>query len=51
MAALPVTKNDFHKAEMEHHGKVVHTIGRIQNIDIMSKIEICYKACRMETQE
>ena len=40
MAALPLKENDLHKAEMEYNGKYGHTIGRIQNIYIMSRIEI-----------
>ena len=32
LAALPLTGHDLHKAEMEYHGKFVHTLGRIQHI-------------------
>ena len=50
MAALPLTLNYLHKAEIEYHGKFGHSIGRIQNISLMSRIDICYTACHIETQ-
>ena len=40
MASLPLTGNDLHKAEMEYHEKIGHAIGMIQNISLMSRIEI-----------
>ena len=40
MAALPLTVNALHKAEMEYRGKFGHTLGRIQHIDRMSRIDI-----------
>ena len=40
MAALPLTINALHKAEMEYHGKFGHTLGRIKHITILSIIEI-----------
>ena len=43
MDALPLTGNALHKTEIEYHGKIVHTIGRIQHIALMSIIGICYK--------
>ena len=42
LAALPLTGNALHKAEMEYHGKFGHTIGRIQHIALMSRIDLCY---------
>ena len=35
---------------MVYHGKFVHTLGRIQHIALMSRIEISYKTCHLETQ-
>ena len=40
MAAISLTGNALYKAKMEYHGKVGYTLGRIQNIDIMSRIDI-----------
>ena len=50
--ALPLTRHALNKAETDyqHHGKFGHTIGRIQHINIMSRIGICYAKCRLETQ-
>ena len=42
MSALPLTGHSLHKVEMEYHGKFGHTIGRIQNIALMSRIGISY---------
>ena len=50
MAALPLTVNSLCKEEMEYHGNFGHTIGRIQQIDIMIRIDICYTDCRLATQ-
>ena len=35
---------------MEYHGKFGHTLGRIQQIDIMSRIDLCYATCSLATQ-
>ena len=35
---------------MEHRGKFGHTLRQIQNISLMSRIDIFYTACRLETQ-
>ena len=35
---------------MEYHGKFVHNIGRIQLIALMSRVNICYTSCLLETQ-
>ena len=50
MVTLPLTKNALHKAEMEYHGKFGHTIGRIQHISLMSRIDIYYATCSLSTQ-
>ena len=50
MADLPLTVHALQKAEMEYHGKFGHTLGRIQHIALMSKIDLCYATCRLETQ-
>ena len=50
MAALPLTGHLLHKAEMEYHGKFGHTLGRIQHISFMIRIDIFYATCYLETQ-
>ena len=50
MDALPLTGNSLHKAEMEYHGICRYTIGWIQHISLMSRIDICYTVYRLETQ-
>ena len=35
---------------MEYHGKFGHTLGRIQHIALMSRIDLFYATCRLETQ-
>ena len=50
MAALPLTGHALHKAEMEYHGKFGHTLGRIQQIALMSRIDLCYANCHLATQ-
>ena len=47
MAALPLTGNYLHKAEMGYHVKFGHTIERIQHISLMSIIDICYTTCNI----
>ena len=50
MDAIPLTVHALHKVEMEYHGKIGHTIGIIQHIDLMSRIYICRTACRLTTK-
>ena len=50
MASLPLTGNSIHKAEMEYHDKFEHTLGRIQHIALMSRIDICYTICSLATK-
>ena len=50
MAALPLTWNSPNKAEIEYHGNFVHTIGRIQHISHMSRIDIYYATFFLATQ-
>ena len=50
MAALPLTGHDLHKEEMEYHGKFGHTLGRIQHISIMSRIDLFCATCCLATQ-
>ena len=50
MAALLLTGNDLHKTEMEYHGNFGHTLGSMQHISLMSRIDICYTTCRLATQ-
>ena len=39
LAALTLTGHALHKVEMEYYGKFVHTLGRIQHIALMSRID------------
>ena len=50
LAALPLTGHVIYKAEMEYHRKFGHTLGRIQQIALMSRIDLCYATCRLATQ-
>ena len=50
MAELPLTENALHKSEMGYYGKFGHTIRRIQQIDVMSTLEIGYITCILITQ-
>ena len=50
MAALPLIGHALNKAEMEYHGKFGHILGRIQHIDIMSRIGLCYATFCLATQ-
>ena len=50
MAALPLTGHAIHKAEMEYHGKIGHTLVRIQHIALMSRIRVSYTTFRLSTQ-
>ena len=50
MAALPLTGHALHKSEMEYHGQFGHTIGRIQHIALMSRMELFYATCHLATQ-
>ena len=50
MAALSLTGHALHNAEMEYHGKFGHTLGRIQHISLMSRIDLCYATCCLATQ-
>ena len=50
LVALPLTGPALHKAEMEYHGNFGHTLGRIQHITIMSRIDLCYATCCLATQ-
>ena len=50
MAAIPLTGHALQKAEMEYHGKFGHTLGRIEHIALMSRIDLCYATCCLTTQ-
>ena len=50
MDAFTSKINSLHKSEMEYHGKIVHILGRIQKISLMSIIEICYINYPLATQ-
>ena len=50
MAALTLTGHALQKSEMEYHGKFGHTLGRIQHIALMSRIDLCYATCGLATQ-
>ena len=40
IAALQLAGNDLHREEIEYNGKFGHTLGRIQHISLMSRIDI-----------
>ena len=40
MAVLPLTGHALNKAEMEYNGKFGYTLGSIQHISLMSRIEL-----------
>ena len=50
MAALPLNGNTLHKTEIDYCGKFGHTIGRIQHIILIRRIEIFYTAFHLATQ-
>ena len=50
MAAVPLIVSALNKAEMEYNGKFGNTIGRINHIALMSRIEIFYTDCCLATQ-
>ena len=50
LAALPLTGHALQKSEMEYHGKFGHTLGRIQHIALMSRIDLFYTNCCLTTQ-
>ena len=50
LAVLPLTGHSLHKAEMEYRGKFGHTLGRVQHIAPIIRIELCYATCRISTQ-
>ena len=50
MAELPLTGNSLHKAEIEDHRKIGHTLGRIQKISLMGRIGIYYTALHLVNQ-
>ena len=49
MAALTLTGNALHKAEMEYYGKFGYTLGMIRHIALMSTDGIYYATCRLAT--
>ena len=50
MATVTITVNALHKSKTEYHGKFGHNHVPIQNIAIMSRIDIFYTAWRLGTQ-
>ena len=50
MAALPLTGHALNNVEMEYHGKFVHTLGRIQQIALMSRIDLYCSTFHLDTQ-
>ena len=45
-----MTGTALHKAEMEYHGKIGLTLGRIKHIFLMSRIDISYTSRCIATQ-
>ena len=50
LAALTLIGHALHKAEIEYHGKFGHTLGRIQHIALMSRIDLFYATCSLATK-
>ena len=50
MVELPLTVNALHNLEMEYHETFGHTLGIVQHIALMSKLDICYATCCLENQ-
>ena len=50
MSALPLILNALHKEEIKYHGKLGHTLKRIQHIDIMSRIKFFYATFCLSTK-
>ena len=50
MASLTLTRNAPHNVEMKYHEKFGHTVGRIKQIALMIRIDVCYATCSIETQ-
>ena len=50
MSALSLTWHALRKSEMEYYGKFGHNIGRIQHIDLVIRIHICYIDFYLVTQ-
>ena len=50
MADLPLTGHALQKAGMEYRGKFGNTLGRIQHIALISRIDLCYATCRLAIQ-
>ena len=50
VAALQLTVNALHKAEMEYYGNFGHYIGRIEHISLMIIQNICYAIFLLSTQ-
>ena len=50
MAVLPLTGHALNKAEMEYNGKFGYTLGSIQHISLMSRIELWYATFLIDTQ-
>ena len=50
IVTLPLKGNTLRKEEIEYIGNFGHTIGRIQHIDPISRIDICYATYSLATQ-
>ena len=50
MATLPITGHALNKVELEYHGKFGHTLGMIQQISLMGRIDTFNATCRLATQ-
>ena len=50
MDAIPLTGNSLSKVGMEYNVKFGHTLGQIQHLSIMNRIDICYTACCLGNQ-
>ena len=50
MAAVPLTGNALHKAEMEYLGNFGNTLGMIQHISLIIIVDVFYATCHLATQ-
>ena len=50
MDELPLTGHALHNTEMEHHGKFGLTLGKIQHIAVMSRLDFFYATCSLYTK-
>ena len=50
MSTFLLTRHALNKSKMKYHEKFGHTLGRIEHIALMSRIDIYYTTCCLENQ-